>query len=267
MMDVVKDRPPWSYRRWVWTLLILCAGQLLLLRYYSRPLPIRPPQEPSSLPQRMLSKTEYASANLSWLEYLNPMLFSRADSRNFSGSAWLNEQATEHPWYQWKEATSGPGLNPATIGLASDAFLHDLGQGTSMVSGKPTPPFVPLPVSISTIVTQSTVTLTAPLDHRGLLTPLVLPGCTNTETASRTLLELAVSPSGYVHSLRLLTSCGQPIADQMALARAHQLRFAPIPTPGTSSITSAYPLMWGYLIVNWITMPPETTNGVSLKSP
>lgn len=264
MIEVVKDRPPWSYRRWIWTLLILCAGQFLLLRHYSQPLPVRP-HAPPSTPQRLLSKAEYASTNLSWLQYINPMLFSHADSRNFSGSAWLNGATADHPWYEWKETTTGPGLNPAAIGLASDGFLHDLGQGITTVSAKPTPPFAALSVPISSVVTQSMVTLTGPLLQRGLITPPVMPGCTNAETAGQTLLELAVAPSGYVHSLRLLVSCGQPMADQLALAQAQQLRFTPMLPPHAPSPSPAYPLMWGCLAVHWVTLPPETTNGASSK--
>ena len=102
------------------------------------------------------------------------------------------------------------------------------------------------------------------LAERPLITPLALPGCTNTEILSPTVVQVAVDRDGNTVLANLLSTSGLKSADRQALELARAARYQSIRGTGTEQLPVAS-LSWGKLTFSWHTMPPPMTEPTPTK--
>ena len=162
--------------------------------------------------------------------------------------------------FSWSEDPRWLRLGVRELGAAFNQFVATNQFDVAQVLAPPEPALVlPEPVALEAAPASSVLTITGSLARRQLLTPLTLPSWTNTDLLTNSVVQMVVDAEGRPMSLTLLSSSGDPKADQQALEQARAARFDSIDNsqkPGRP----VQGLTWGKLIFEWNTLPVPPTN-------
>jgi len=260
-MTALEVQPTrWSRRRWLTTIGVVMAGQVILIFLVSNrvaPRPSHPTQR-----NRFEMVTEPAAqqrlGELPWLD--DPARFALVSQHGFSGPIWLSLPRFQHQAMEWSEPPRWLTQDVSRLGAAF-AFAPGAGTPSPVASEKPPASFGGLPAFTTPIITNSTLRVEGPIARRRLLTPFDLPAWPHTDILLPTLVQVVVDPQGTVVSAILMGGAsllgggsGLAAADRRALELARAARFEPFAPDATNS-----GLTWGVMMFQWqVVTPPKT---------
>lgn len=252
---LVAPRGAWSWTRLSWVVLAILALHVGLLFGLSRRAGSSFRSQASE-PLLAPLVWDHASAHDPLGELLpDPVVFARVVAGGFSGSLWERDT-----WVNSGRIISTPHvLRPP---LSRDLSLHprlDVGLAAPNFTGRDAPsparvglpPQPRLPGVPNLFAAQSVLRLREGLSGWQPLLTGTLPVWTNAQLLLPTVVQVLLDPQGGVLSATLELGSGLAEADQEALKRARQLRFAPAP-----ALASSEGPRWGRLEFVWYTVSP-----------
>ncbi len=261
MMAASVERERWPRARWWLAISVVLVFQVGLVFWLSDRSPMVPWQAASS-PAIFLAEDFPAK----WPTLPDPLLFSPANPHGFSGPLWLKTPKLEYPLSDWTVPPSLLAIQVQNLGNAFRRFVQTNTTPTFAIADNPTPNVASPELFLSDVpvATQSTLRIEGELTQRPLVAPLTLPGCTNTDILSPTVVQVAVDRDGNTVSVSLLSTSGLKDADKQALELAKAARYQSIRGSGTGQLPVAT-LNWGKLIFSWHTEPLPVTNPATPK--
>jgi len=242
----VHQSGSWGRRRWLTTVGVVLAGQLLLVFLLSSP----PARKAGARPQRSLYRmmtspaTQQQVSQAPWLE--DPAVFALISPRGFSGPVWRELPRFEQPSAEWSEPPRWLGLDVARLGEPLQPGPEGRRPAVQRMVEKPpvTAPVAALLPEQS--ITNSTLRLEGDVADRQLLTAPELPGWPHEDVLLPSVVQVLVNEDGAVVSATLLAASGLPAADERALQLARAARFA-----AASGGRHPPALTWGRMIFHW----------------
>lgn len=243
----------WSGRRWFTTIMVLLAGQVIVIFLLSERSP--PPIAPKVAPVLFSLSTAPAPAptGTNWLE--DPAQFALASAHGFSGPVWLRRPRFERPAREWSEPPHWLTQEVARLGAPGEAALAAPAARAAAIADKPAPAFGGGLDVADGGSPRSSLRLEGEIARRKLLGAWELPGWPHTELVQPSVVQVLVDAAGSVLSAALLGRSGLPAADQRALELARSAQFEPAAKP-----SAGLGLMWGRMIFRWQVAAPGATN-------
>lgn len=251
MSLLLSEDVPWSNRRWFTTIVLLSAGQIVLIVDLTQT-DVSPRRKGNTAPRiQMISSAAYESSEKS-LGSRDPTLFALAHPQGFSGAAWL--RGADFPYEQPNLMQSAQPLAPDPENLAQQfmQFIQRRSGGTSFLLSKlaPRPEEVPYPAQ--PLVLRPRVTIDGDLRNRRLLAATPLPPPDPEKILTNCVVSVTVASNGDLLSATLLSSSGSPATDAAALAFARTARFTPWPARSAVSGPTPFDAVFGRLIFQWL---------------
>lgn len=267
--------PYWARGRFlgaVAVLFVLQVGLILLFGDRSRTLP---PASASLVRFRALESSATEDQLLRQFFVGDPAVFPLPNYRGFSGRGWLNQRPpsyqseiqNEPPTWLELDIAQEQTTFPVPLPVQSPSFSQFVGSlaaqfGTNFpivpsasepaLSGlaeQPASHEEPLPVFLAPeiIPTQSVFRLLGGLEDRLCGGAPLLRTWPSEKLLNKSVVQIAVDPTGEVIATRLGAGCGLAEADADAVAKAGVLRFRPAPLAG---------MRWGEAVFQWQTAEP-----------
>jgi hypothetical protein len=261
MMPGASETPPWSRRRWGYTLALLFAVQVACIFWMGERGPGRV-RTPRSAPTLCLA----GQASAEWFSLIDPTLLALPHRQGFSGPAWLEIPAPPQHLFEWSEEPHWLDLGQAQLATAFGTFVNSQPAPTLQLPTAIQPELtLPDPPLLSLAPTQSVLWVEGPLAQRRMVSSATtLPDWPAADLLSNSLVRVVVGADGWPVSAWLRGGgCGLKAADDAALAVARSLRFEPTLTDGPRQDASQNPaagLTWGCLVFQWRTLPLSGTN-------
>jgi TonB family protein len=238
-----ESRPPdegWSWRRWLFFLLVAVAVHFILVYLFGAKKNI-PPRAVVNAPQFHLldeSRTEIALTD--------PTLFAQPhDDLDFMPAEWQRPPQVPPPVFFWTEPVPFLPVADNSLGAAFNVFLETNRFSALPLNFKPDPQFtVPAFAIESALPRYSTAQTVGALADRHWLNPPEVPTIACNDILAPSRVQVLVDGGGNVVSAVLLESSEWDEADQQALTLARAARFNP----------SADAIL-GEIIFNWHTVP------------
>ncbi len=258
-MTALEVQPArWSPRRWLTTIGVVLAGQLILIFLVSD---WAAPRLRRGIPRTRFEMVTGPDAQrgLSELPGLDdPARFALVSAHGLSGPVWLSLPRFQHQAMEWSEPPRWLTQDVAQLGAAF-AFVPDLATASPIASEKPPAAFAGMPVFTRPAVTNSSLRIEGDLARRRLLTPFGLPSWPHTDILLPTRVQVVVDSGGTVVSAILTGGpsllgggSGLVAADTRALELARGALFEPAPADSTNS-----GLTWGLMVFQWQALPPQ----------
>ena len=252
--------PSWSRRRWAMTIGVAIAIQAGMILWLG--------DHPGDAPRTtgrafQVSLSTGPSGELG--ELYNPTLFVWPGPHGFSGAARRQPLPLELANSSWTEPPRFLRLSAADFGSVVRQLVRSNTRAPFQVAFKALPEMTlpPLPAPTALFPTQSVVRVEGELKGRRLVSGFALTNWPHDNLLPDTIVQVAVSPDGWVESATMLpgSSSGYPAADQSALDWAKSARFESLRDSGPDRPTRKLPeLTWGELVFSWNTVPLPVTN-------
>ena len=253
----------WSRGRlWVYFVVVL-AVQIILLLALSERKPILPRQSDQAASFYAATVVPADSPIAVLLALGDPTLFAVPHPRGFSGPAWLNATPLQHQSDDWTEPQRWLTQSSSKLGETFEQFLRTNIVTERFLAIKPAGVPEKVPVRPLPVRGRSGYRIEGDLTRRELLAPLNILSVPHTEVLTNTVVQIAVSQSGFVFSPVILVGSGSRIADQHAVELARTARFKRL-VNGSPQGSGA--LTWGRIIFQWHTLEMPATNNVAVRS-
>ena len=258
------ETPPWSRRRWGYTIAGLFALQVVLVFFLGERERAYPP--PASWPVAASFAADTRSAQfLATLPGLSdPTLLALPNLDGFSGAAWLRFAPLDYQPSGWSEPPRWLALGTEMLGRTFAQFIATNQPPPFAIADQPLPP---LPRSEPNfpndpLAPETQLRLEGTLALRPLAAPLELRAWAHSDLLSNTTVRAMVSADGFTQSTVLVGGCGLREADEFALRLAAAARFQPLPRHA-SQLLRDQPPTWGSLVFQWHTLPLLLTNAAT----
>lgn len=266
MSEESAESPPWSRLRWsvsVLLILLLHLGGLFALSDWGE---VPAPRLDKRFAVRLLTGKGAAERLLETYSLNDPTLLATVGQGGFSGPAWMNISPPPFKLPEWSDRERWLTQDVSLLGADFRSFVRtNLGATLSIAKRTPVPPiYLSHPIAAAEV--RSRLFVAGGLAKRPLLAQPQLASQPSTELLHPTEVEVLVNDKGFVFSPRLKPAveirsvaqqAAQRAADRDALRVIPQLQFAPLERlPGKE----VFPFTKGYLIFQWATIPPPSTN-------
>lgn len=227
----------------------LFLGHLAVLRWW-----VREPALPLEL-TAVVPSGRWVESGLSGLGIaaIHPRIFGLDGDSGFSAAARRILPLTEYESLERKVSVP-PGLS------ATAPRLGQTPPGPVFKRGIPEPAVALLDVGkvpVTPSPSRSVVELGGGLSSRVWKKPPIFAPWAGTEVPGPVLLQVAVTPSGYIMLASVGESSGFPDADRLAVAAVRKARFQPEADSAKDPPRSEERLVWGSIQVRWsIGTPP-----------
>jgi TonB family protein len=255
-MNALASAPvAWTRFRWWSAILFVTVAQAGVIFWLSerKPIVARPAEAPTDF--QLIADPPSGSALAEFLIVEDPTLFAMPSTRGFSGSAWMRAPGLRHRSADWTEPQRWLNVRVEQLGGDFAEFVRTNVVGPRLLTEKPAPRLTPVALSPVPLPARSGFRLEGGLLGRELLAPLEVPSIPHTDILSNTVVEVGVSPSGFVFSAVVLgDGSGSKVADQTALRLARSARFKPVGKTGDALLRGPAVLTWGRIVFHWHTL-------------
>lgn len=251
MSVIGSDLKPWSRGKWMFTILIATGIQFGLLFTLSNKSPIQP-RVPKISPRITLLRD--LSPELQALT--DPTLLALGSPHGFA-SLWMESPVPAPLSDTWSEEPQWLQADPSRFGTAFRAFARLHLTSLHGLALKPPPqPRSDEPHAVFHPLRQtSTVRLSPELRNWRLDPRPDLPSIPAADVLKPSDVQVMLDSGGNVLTATLLESSGSRDADQIAVQKALNSRFAPVePRSRHDELTL------GRMVFNWDTVAPDQTN-------
>ena len=236
MNAILADLIPWSRRKWLWFILGLFAGHILLFQWLAVSREASAETKPRNTHVRFSAHPSGNEAQQEIRALKDPTLFALANVRGFSGKAWLEippfryqitNRLVSPDWLDWNESAS-----------TSD-WIHSVRVSKEDLAK--TEKLAPTVAQLQTRHRVSPVrTILKVIGDFKLVSTNRLPAPDSDMVPSECVIRITVNPLGETISAIPLSSSGYPKIDQNAMTFARNARFAP-PRSGDGVSTARFP--------------------------
>jgi hypothetical protein len=252
----VQEAPPWSRRRWFWTVGLAMAVQVLLVFSLSDRSLLRKRQASLDMTTYHVDPRRASPALIELQSLSDPLLYALPSVRGFAGAGWRDVAEFSPPPLEWEERPRWLANSTQALGQVLSARLLPATAGDSIRSRKPPPRLGQVAVPPLPLAAQSGVRIEGDLARRGFQAPLPVPSIVHSNLLTNTVVHLWVKADGEPFSAVVLRSSGLKSADGTALALATSARFNPDPAGERNAAGLAG--CWGELVFQWhiVGVPP-----------
>jgi hypothetical protein len=203
---------------------------------------------PAPRPERNVPIIRLADPRSELMRLLDPTLFARPHPEDFPPALQPALPRVPEPEFRWTEPPPFLPLKAENLGVTFPAFLQKSPLPLTALKFKPEPAvYEPASRFHPALPDESSFQITGELAGRRVLHPPALPAIARNDVLKPSRVQLLVTPDGYGLSATLLDTSEWDTADQLALALARALRFAPTNR-----------MMGGEIIFHWHTVPTNT---------
>jgi TonB family protein len=178
----------------------------------------------------------------------DPTLFARPTTHDVVAAFWRHMPAVTQPDFTWTEPPRYLPPAPEDFGAAFRGYLRNHETTGFALDFKPEPRLIPPAMAFESALPPATTSqISGDLRQRRLLSGKELqslPSLPLNDVIAPSKVQALVDTAGNVLSAVVLESSGDNNADQLALQRVRNLRFAPAPG-----------LTLGEITIHWRTVP------------